>query len=919
MEGIQRAEVRFGGTAEQALRDINHTVNHYHGDRTSPITSGTSVAPPLGRLDHEVRGRSELVVAVTDALGGSIAVLTAGGGFGKTTVALEVVRRLPRVWWVDASSRDGLVAGLAEVALRAGADSHEVRQAWAGRGGSAIDLLWRELDRRTEPWVLVFDNADDPDVLAASGGKVGDGNGWLRSPGPAGSIIVTSRAGAGWPPAAHVHQVGRLGPEDGAQVLLDLAAAGDRRDAAALSRRLGGLPLALRLAGRYLAVATGAPALPGLDSPTTFKAYQERWDERFSELTEEEPTSPRESLSRTWEMSMDLLAARGRPRTRQLLRLISTFTEAPVPAFVLDAAVMAESDLLDGITAARLSVLLKALREVGLLDVGGSSVVVHPVIRDANRHQPDFERDGRAYRALVVRLLRAAIGGLDSSDPATWPRWRAVLPHLADLDASGDPEVDLATAGLLHEGGRVTAAVGSYATAESLCRRAVALSTLVVGVDHGATLVMRHALAHVLQDAGALTGAEREHRSLIADQERLLGADDPVTLDSRKCLAKVLRGLGRWDEAEAGFREVLASRARTRGPTDREALRARHDLGDLLEARGKLAEAETEHRSVVRAMEEHLGADDDEVMHVRLCLSGVLQGLGLFDRAEAEIRDVIEVFRRRRGRAGSLPPRLHFELAVVLHESGRLAEAESEYRAAIAGNSAVVGTEHPGTLGLRRWLGQVLADRGDLAAGEEEHVHVIEAQRRLIGPTHPDTLRTRSWLAQIHSSQGRLDEAEAGYRDVLSILERTSGPEDVQALVVRHRLGHTRAKRGDLVAAERDHRHVVTARERVLGPLHPSTLTSRHCLAGLLCDQGRHDEAEAEYRVTAELRARVLGPGHRLTLDTRTRLAEVLTGLGRHDEAEAEYRAVLDAEGRTSEAEQPGAGWTRGKPAAFAG
>jgi tetratricopeptide (TPR) repeat protein len=907
----------FGGTAEQALRDINHTTNHYYGDRPTPITSGTSVAPPLGRLNHQVRGRSELVAALTDDLGGSIAVLAAGGGFGKTTVALDVARALPRVWWVDASSRDSLVAGLAEVALQAGGDSHEVQEAWAGRGGSAIELLWRNLDHQAEPWMLVFDNADDPGVLAAANHRVADGNGWLRSPKSTGSVLVTSRAATGWPPTARVYHVRQLDPDDGAQVLLDLADAGTRQEATALTRRLGGLPLALRLAGRYLAVAKDALALPGLEPPTTFKAYRERWDERFTELTEGESASPRESLSRTWEMSMDLLAERGQPQTRQLLRLISTFAEAPVPAFVLDAAVMARSDLLTAVTAAQLSVLLKALQDVGLLDVVESSVVVHPVVRSANRHQPDFEQHHHAYEVLVARLLRTATEGLPGDQPPTWPRWRSVLPHLADLSAHG--EDDLATATLLYNAATFARAVGSYSTSESFCRRAVELSTLAVGADHPETLAARHSLGHALQDMGDLAGAEQEHRGLVAEMARVLGPDHSSTLDSRKCLAEVLRSQGRWTESEAEFREVLAARERASGPSDRAALRARHNLGDLLEVRGELAEAEVEHRSVIRSMEEHLGATDDDVLGVRLCLSDLLLRLGRLDESEAELRGVIAAHGVGRGDDRTPPLGIKVRLAAVLRKRGRLADAEDEYRAVIEDSTVLLGAEHPATLNARHDLGHLLADRDDVDAAEEEHRRVVEAQERVFGYTHPRTLRTKGCLAQMHLEQKRYDEAEAAYRSILVAHERVLGADHFTVLNTRHRLGHVQAARGELVAAEQNHRDVIDGLARAIGPMHPDTLQSRYCLAGLLRDQDRLAEAEAEYRSTSVLEAEVYGVEHPTVMTTRYQLAGVLARLGRAAEAEAEYRAVLEVETRRLGADHPNTVKTREKLATLVG
>jgi hypothetical protein len=51
-----------------------------------------SVAVPVGRVEHEVRGRSELLDSLAGAVGR--VVLCGAGGFGKTTVALALATRL---------------------------------------------------------------------------------------------------------------------------------------------------------------------------------------------------------------------------------------------------------------------------------------------------------------------------------------------------------------------------------------------------------------------------------------------------------------------------------------------------------------------------------------------------------------------------------------------------------------------------------------------------------------------------------------------------------------------------------------------------------------------------------------------------------------------------------------------------------
>src|SRR5207249_9299749 len=86
-----------------------------------------------------------------------------------------------------------------------------------------------------------------------------DGTGWLRAD-PAGMVIVTTRVRDPhvWGTRVTLRELKPLDDEAGAEVLRDLAPEvtdPGGHEARELSRRLGGLPLALHLAGAYL----GAP------------------------------------------------------------------------------------------------------------------------------------------------------------------------------------------------------------------------------------------------------------------------------------------------------------------------------------------------------------------------------------------------------------------------------------------------------------------------------------------------------------------------------------------------------------------------------------------------------------------------------------------------------------------------------------
>jgi hypothetical protein len=272
-----------------------------------------SLAPPADPAADQVRGRDAIIAELTGLYGYRarhavrVRVLCGLGGSGKTAVAGLTARRLRKrrldVWWVSGATATDLQTGLRELARALGGGDQEIDRAWAGLG-SAPDLLWRLLTTRSRRWLLVIDNADDVRLLAPDGETVAAGRGWIRPvPSRRGAIVVTSRDGnaAGWGDWCRLHPVGRLNNEDGASVLLDQAGdePGPRGEAVALADRLGGLPLALRLAGRYLASTNRVP-LP--DSITTYAAYREAYNSGGAA-----DAGARGIIDRTWELSLDLL------------------------------------------------------------------------------------------------------------------------------------------------------------------------------------------------------------------------------------------------------------------------------------------------------------------------------------------------------------------------------------------------------------------------------------------------------------------------------------------------------------------------------------------------------------------------------------------------------------------------------------
>jgi CRP-like cAMP-binding protein/tetratricopeptide (TPR) repeat protein len=843
------------------------------------------VAAPLGKLPPDVRGRDALIGELRRALRpyprrASRAFVIAGmGGLGKSTVALTAARmakeRGYRVWWVRAADSALLTSGMLEVLRELGAPESVTVPVREG-ARTAPARAWEFLNgdhvagRR---WLLVFDGADNPAVLAGADATTpADGTGWLRAD-PAGMVIVTTRIRDPqvWGTRVTLRELKPLDGEVGAEVLRDLApevADPGGHEARELSRRLGGLPLALHLAGTYL----GSPFARW----STFAGYREALDgvelpAAIADI-EEQGADIQATVQRTWDLSLDALAAEGRPQARPLLLVLSCFAPAtPIPAWLLQLPPLA--DLLagqpgaptdnDGAERRRLRDGLQGLSRTGLIEIsaGGSpagvnAVMVHPVVADANRIRlaNGVDAEYAAVQGTAVALLEAGTAGLDPARPGDWPTWRLLRSHVkAAIDLLADDLDPAVLARLLTVSAGDTEALlgaGRLAAAEKLAQASVAAATFL-SRDDPAAMTARGYLARTLVRRGRSGDAETIYRELLADRLRVQGEGHIDTLTTRHDLAAALGVQGRYGEAEQLYRELLADDDRLRGPDHRETLAARHNLARMIGLQGRYAEAEELSRQVLDVQRRVLGPDHPDCLASRQ------------------------------------------NLARLAGKAGRYAEAEQMYRRVLADRRRILGDDHPDTLATRHRLARIIGQRGRYGEAEELCHQVLADRRRLLGEDHPDNLPTRHRLARMLGLQGRYADAEPMFRQVLAARRRTLGAEHPDTLTTEHRLGWLIGRQGRYTEAIDIVNGVLGGRRSVLGDDHPDTLAARETLAWLTGLRGKPAEAEELCREVLADRRRVLGDDHPDTLTTRGTLAWLTELRGRYADAEQQYRDIL--------------------------
>ncbi|WP_327049459.1 tetratricopeptide repeat protein [Microbispora sp. NBC_01189] len=908
---------------------------HVYSPAASQQPVMVSLAVPISRRDprYPLRGRTQMLRVLEHALANpqehssGVHVLHGVEGSGKSSIALELAARVAahgvEVWWVRA---DLMVACMRALARRIGVSPADATTE------DCADLLWNRLRRRSEPWLLIIDGADDLEVLTLGHAPVWEGTGWVRPDvGNAGIIVVTTRDGRPslWKSVARLYSVDPLKGADAAQLLIDRAGgtAGSHTEAARLARLLNGLPSMLSLVGADLAELREKPTKFGgvksaATSAGTFADYRQKLPEHLARLRHVEaghriPDNIWKITQWQWAPFIDQMTQEGVRHAGTLLRLLAHFDDAPIPCgMLLDAAVLSDHPLLGGdIDEEHVWCALLGFAQHGLCDLDQDTqfgvLTVHPLLRDAVLRL-DRGRDDQTFHVLAARLAAAALPGphaLTPEDPGNWSLLQAIAPHVLYLHrvlsvGGTEPSTLHLLADAARTALRFSAAQGKYREAVQGFREVLEVQRRALGAEHPDTLLTWRLTAETSGGLGRFEDAEKELRQVFAAQSKVLGADHPETLTTRYVIADVLDRQGRHEEAEREFREIreireaLTMQGRFSGEAHPKILAGWSGLAWAVLSQERYEESEREFRAVLAVRKRVLGPEHPDTLRARagLAVAGLRQGR--HDESEREFLDILGIQSRllNDDHPDTLATRNMFGGALYSQE--RWQEAEEVFRATWELCGRTLGDDHPMTLTSRSDLGHALYSQERWQEAEVVYRATWELRNRALGDDHADTLATRNMLGDALYSQERWQEAEEVFRATWELRSCALGDDHADTLATRNMLGDALYSQERWQEAEVVYRATWELRNRALGDDHADTLTSRNDLGHALYSQERWQEAEEVFRATWELRNRALGDDHADTLATRNMLGDALYSQERWQEAEVVYRATWELRSR---------------------
>ena len=630
-------------------------------------------------------------------------VLTGMRGCGKTQLAAAVATRCeeegwPLVAWINAASREELIADLYELALRTGIN--------APKEVPPETIIRRFLDQLRSAdaadCLFVFDNVENLDDLRD---LTPEGSG-VRA------IITTTRHldwdSRGWHPIT----VGVFERDQSITILCERSGDTHREAADQIAEALGDLPVAVTQAAAtakwggyalsdYLGRLSNHPLessisrLEGDDYPDAvgvalFMAYEQA----LEQIRSKHPQQERIAISLLDALS--LLAASGVP-THWLLGLDDDSDTVRVTlSFLKRSSILQES--IDGNKTIIHRLQGQVYRETYLSEHGKFNKACTYATTILDKIDIDqlanFEQQRQETRNLVEQI--GAVTPQDHSRPLfSDPDFVALLAttirNAVDL---GMPQLALTLTDSVTRAGDI------------------------LGPAHPSTLTSRNNLAGAYCDAGRLDEAITLHGQTLEDHTRILGPHHPDTLTSRNNLASAYQDAGRLDEAVTLYEQTLEDRTRILGPHHPSTLTSRNNLASVYQAAGRLDDAITLHEQTLTDSTRILGPNHPDTLTSRNNLAGAYQAAGRLDDA------------------------------ITLHKQN------------LKASTHILGPHHPDTLTSRNNLANAYRDTGRLDEAITLYERNFEDCIRILGPNHPHTLTSRNNLASAYRAAGRIEEAE---------------------------------------------------------------------------------------------------------------------------------------------------------------
>ncbi|MBU2668262.1 tetratricopeptide repeat protein [Actinoplanes bogorensis] len=758
------------------------------------------------------------------------------GGVGKSQIAIEYAYRhrdeYDVIWWVPSERPAQVLASLIELGDQLGLDvGNEVI--------SAVPKV-RDALRAGTPygnWLLVFDNAENPDTVRDYFPEEGTGK-----------VLITSR-NQDWSQIAESLEVDVFARGESVRLLLRRNPGLPEADADRLAEVLGDLPLAIEHASAWLHTT-------GVAAGDYLRLIREKQDQLDLTPGYDLPVIAAANVA------LDRLAVEN-PAAVQLLQVCSFFAPEPISRDLFEGVrgPMGAAELDETLkNPSRLSDTIRDIQKYVLarIDHRGNSLQLHRLVQKVL--QDSIPPDRRSLLEHGAHILLTGVRLGDPADPRQWLGYQALASHLTNSRA-WTCEDDWAR-GVMVDLVRFYFYWGGYDTGQDLAQQVLDDWRGRLGAEHRQTLSAAKWLGYYLWVRGDFP------RAAVIQQETLqlyldtAGPNDQETIDAMGMVASTLRSSGQFTAARDFDLRAFRTARRSIGENEPYTLIAAHNLGVSLRLTGEFGVARQLDADTYRRRIAVLGHDHPETLRTLNNLTIDERECGEYIRSRQMVEDNYDRYARLFGVGHQETIRIARNLAVARRRAGDHSGAFKLAEDTMNRFRDRFGPTQPDTIAAALNFAVDLRESDDLPRARELAEQTAADYRETLGAEHPYTLYARTNLGIVLRLLGQVEDSESHNRAAWDSLRRQLGSQHILTLTCGINLA------SDLAAQQR-HEEAYALDTEILdlcrhhiGEDHPSTLACSLNLSFDLTALGRTAEADARFDATMTAYRRVLGPDH---------------------------------------------------------
>ena len=408
-------------------------------------------------------------------------------------------------------------------------------------------------------------------------------------------------------------------------------------------------------------------------------------------------------------------------------------------------------------------------------------------------------------------------------------------------------------------------------------------------------------LAHVLNDNGATEGLLGQDKKALGYAEKalsirreVLGERHPDTATALSNLGAIYSDLGQHQKALGYEEQALSIRREVLGERHPDTATAVGSLGTTYVYLGQYQEALRFHEQALSILGEVLGERHPSTATALSNLGATYSELGQHAKAVHYDEQALSIRREVLGERHPVTVNSLGNLGTTYSYLGQHQKALGYEEQALSIRREVLGERHPDTATALSNLGATYSELGQHPKAVHYHEQALSIRREVLGERHPDTATSLGNLGAAYSELGQHQEALRYKEQALSIRREVLGERHPDTANSLSSLAFTHTYLVQHEEALRYLERALSIRREVLGERHPDTANSLSSLAFTHTYLVQHEEALRYLERALSIRLEVLGEHHPDTVRTLLNLVTVLSELKRIPDAMARLRAFHD-------------------------